>query len=127
MFNIFNSKKKKLEEEREDYIKARKMALDYIKKIKEQKEIELGDGNMYPIESVKPYLVYNGKNDKGNHLFDIKIEMKHSEGEGKMTQEEINENILTSQGEFVFSEEYNTNIADVYVVKYYKDFDKNKN
>lgn len=127
MFNIFNSKKKKLEEEREEYIKARKMALDYIKKIKEQKEIELGDGKMHPIESVIPYLVYNGKNDKGNHLFDIKIEMKHSEGEGKMTQEEINENILTSQGEFVFSEEYNTNIADVYVVKYYKDFDNNIN
>ena len=50
MFNIFNSKKKKLEEEREEYIKARKMALDYIKKIKEQKEIELGDGKMPPIE-----------------------------------------------------------------------------
>ena len=36
MFNIFNSKKKKLEEEREDYIKARKMALDYIKKMNQE-------------------------------------------------------------------------------------------
>lgn len=131
VFGLFNSEKNKLKKEEEQrkkeaesYKKARQSVQEHIDQIMAAGKIELG-GVTYKTTQVRPEILYKGKNEKGNHEFQISMGTIGSDDEGKMSIEEIIENLKISTGSLEYNEEYKTEVMEVRILKYYPSFDNN--